>query len=187
MGAYAPTRRGSTQKVPLGSIPPSQLRRATSLFLKGGITGGPGLVLLSAAYHYPKGSPWNQGELCSLTNLWFVNEEYPAACKSKICGQRPGRECIFTANASICSAKNARNDVHAVISDLSPVLPILCQYSGLPLESRGAGGASRLRGWQPIHLMIYNLKRKSCNSEIESRLCQCSDPPRGAKIAQRTF
>ena len=53
-------------------------------------------------------------------------------------GQRPGRECIFTANASICSAKNARNDVHAVISDLSLVLPILCQCSELPLESRGA-------------------------------------------------
>ena len=64
-----------------------------------------------------------------MTNLWFVNEDYPAACKSKICGQRPGRECIFTANASICSAKNARNDVHAVISDLSLVLPILCQCS----------------------------------------------------------
>ena len=32
--------------------------------------------------------------------------------------------------ASICSAKNARNDVHAVISDLSLVLPILCQCSG---------------------------------------------------------
>ena len=31
--------------------------------------------------------------------------------------------------ASICSAKNARNDVHAVISDLSLVLPILCQCS----------------------------------------------------------
>ena len=31
--------------------------------------------------------------------------------------------------ASICSAKNARNDVHAVISDLSLVLPILCQGS----------------------------------------------------------
>ena len=44
-------------------------------------------------------------------------------------GQRPGRECIFTANASICSAKNARNDVHAVISDLSLVLPMLCQCS----------------------------------------------------------
>ena len=44
-------------------------------------------------------------------------------------GQRPGRECIFPANASICSAKNARNDVHAVISDLSLVLPILCQCS----------------------------------------------------------
>ena len=67
--------------------------------------------------------------LKSLTNLWFVNEDYPAACKSKICGQWPGRECIFTANASICSAKNARNDVHAVISDLSLVLPILCQCS----------------------------------------------------------
>ena len=64
-----------------------------------------------------------------MTNLWFVNEDYPATCKSKICGQWPGRECIFTANASICSAKNARNDVHAVISDLSLVLPILCQCS----------------------------------------------------------
>ena len=75
-------------------------------------------------------------------------------------GQRPGRECIFTFRtalalrrrgvpclrtscarhfspsglhlfASICSAKNARNDVHAVISDLSLVLPILCQCSEL--------------------------------------------------------
>ena len=73
-------------------------------------------------------------------------------------GQRPGRECIFTFRtalalrrrgvpclrtscarhfspsglhlfASICSAKNARNDVHAVISDLSLVLPMLCQCS----------------------------------------------------------
>ena len=44
-------------------------------------------------------------------------------------GQRPGRECIFTANASICSTKNARNDVHAVISDLSLVLLILYQCS----------------------------------------------------------
>ena len=40
--------------------------------------------------------------------------------------------------ASVCSAKNARNDVHAVISDLSLVLPRLCQCSELPLESRGA-------------------------------------------------
>ena len=31
-----------------------------------------------------------------MTNLRFVNEDHPAACKSKICGQRPGRECIFT-------------------------------------------------------------------------------------------
>ena len=73
-------------------------------------------------------------------------------------GQRPGRVCIFTFRtalalrrrgvpclrtscarhfspsglhlfASVCSAKNARNDVHAVISDLSLVLPILCQCS----------------------------------------------------------
>src|SRR5699024_12813787 len=44
-------------------------------------------------------------------------------------GQRPGRECIFTANASVCFAKNARNDVHAVISDESLVLPLLCQGS----------------------------------------------------------
>ena len=73
-----------------------------------------------------------------MTNLWFVNEDYPAACKSKICGQRPGRECIFTANASICSAKNARNDVHAVISDLSLALSILCQGSETwyPLDTR---------------------------------------------------
>ena len=40
--------------------------------------------------------------------------------------------------ASVCFAKNARNDVHAVISDESLVLPILCQCSELPLESRGA-------------------------------------------------
>ena len=31
--------------------------------------------------------------------------------------------------ASVCFAKNARNDVHAVISDESLVLPILCQCS----------------------------------------------------------
>ena len=87
-----------------------------------------------------------------MTNLWFVNEDYPAACKSKICGQWPGRECIFTANASICSAKNARNDVYAVISDLSLILPILCQFSvsakltvGLPFpqESHEAPSLSR--------------------------------------------
>ena len=53
-------------------------------------------------------------------------------------GQRPGRECIFTANASICSAKNARNDVHAVISDLSLVLPILCQCSEEPPRMEAA-------------------------------------------------
>ena len=70
-----------------------------------------------------------------MTNLWFVNEDYPAACKSKICGQRPGRECIFSANASVCSAKNARNDVHAVISDLSLALSILCQGSEARLIS----------------------------------------------------
>ena len=34
------------------------------------------------------------------------------------------------AAASVRPAKNARNDVHAVISDLSLVLPILCQCSG---------------------------------------------------------
>ena len=33
--------------------------------------------------------------------------------------------------ASVCSTKNARNDVHAVISDLSLVLPMLCQCSGI--------------------------------------------------------
>ena len=137
-----------------------------------------------------------------MTNLWFVNEDYPAACKSKICGQWPGRECIFTHSSqssihiarkaclwlllltgltSACfahsarpscassirngrpaapdglqyslahwayfglfralraafvrPAKNARNDVHAVISDLSFVLPILCQGSA-PYEFR---------------------------------------------------
>ena len=75
-----------------------------------------------------------------MTNLWFVNEDYPAACKSKICGQWPGRECIFTANASICSAKNARNDVHAVISDLSLVLPILCQCSAPAVRPSAGGG-----------------------------------------------
>ncbi len=55
-------------------------------------------------------------------------------------GQRPGRECIFTANASICSAKNARNDVHAVISDLSLVLPILCQCSAPAVRPSAGGG-----------------------------------------------
>ena len=88
-----------------------------------------------------------------MTNLWFANESarplvyalcrlrrpsVPAlrtACaraSSRFAasnGQRSGRECIFSANASVCSAKNARNDVHAVISDLSLVLPILCQCS----------------------------------------------------------
>ena len=52
-------------------------------------------------------------------------------------GQRPGRECIFPANASICSAKNARNDAHAVISDLSLVLPILCQCSESRYPAKG--------------------------------------------------
>ena len=52
-------------------------------------------------------------------------------------GQRPGRECIFPANASICSAKNARNDVHAVISDFSLVLPILCQCSESRYPAKG--------------------------------------------------
>ena len=33
------------------------------------------------------------------------------------------------AAASVRPAKNARNDVHAVISDLNLVLPILCQGS----------------------------------------------------------
>ena len=82
-----------------------------------------------------------------MTNLWFVNEDYPATCKSKICGQWPGRECIFTANASICSAKNARNDVHAVISDLSLVLPILCQCSVL-------GGYAQLRAYDKLAHML---------------------------------
>ena len=54
--------------------------------------------------------------------------------------------------ASVCSAKNARNDVHAVISDESLVLPRLCQYSvsakltvGLPFpqESHEAPSLSR--------------------------------------------
>ena len=43
--------------------------------------------------------------------------------------------------ASVCSAKNARNDVHAVISDLSLVLPILCQCSEV---DEG--------GYSPVHL-----------------------------------
>ena len=84
-------------------------------------------------------------------------------------GQRPGRECIFTFRtalalrrrgvpclrtscarhfspsglrlfASICSAKNARNDVHAVISDLSLVLPILCQCSAPAVRPSAGGG-----------------------------------------------
>ena len=61
-------------------------------------------------------------------------------------GQRPGRECIFTANASVCSAKNARNDVHAVISDLSLVLPILCQGSVRSPAFSLAGGCALLKG-----------------------------------------
>ena len=65
----------------------------------------------------------------SLTNLRFANESARPLANLTICGQRSGRECIFTANASVCSAKNARNDVHAVISDESLVLPRLCQYS----------------------------------------------------------
>ena len=136
--------------------------------------------------------------LKSLTNLRFANESARPLANLTICGQRSGRECIFTFRtdpqfsmvvplrsqarlwlsllhwayyglfpplaaasvrpcaslarcsgaadalwacpravspsglhlfASVCSAKNARNDVHAVISDLSLVLPILCQCS----------------------------------------------------------
>ena len=40
------------------------------------------------------------------------------------------RSSVPQAAASVRPAKNARNDVHAVISDLSLVLPILCQCSG---------------------------------------------------------
>ena len=85
--------------------------------------------------------PFSQRGVKSLTNLRFANESarplvfalcrlrrpsVPAlriACaraSSRFAasnGQRSGRECIFSANASVCSAKNARNDVHAVISD----------------------------------------------------------------------
>ena len=136
--------------------------------------------------------------LKSLTNLRFANESARPLANLTICGQRSGRECIFTFRtdpqfsmvvplrsqarvwlsllhwayyglfpplaaasvrpcaslarcsgaadalwacprafspsglhlfASVCSAKNARNDVHAVISDESLVLPRLCQYS----------------------------------------------------------
>ena len=100
-----------------------------------------------------------------MTNLWFVNEDYPAACKSKICGQRPGRECIFPANASICSAKNARNDVHAVISDLSLALSILCQGSETwyPLDTRfplHCSGSSPRRQLFHQLLTIYPISRK---------------------------
>ena len=70
-------------------------------------------------------------------------------------GQRPGRECIFTANASICSAKNARNDVHAVISDLSLVLPILCQCS------EGCERTFVVLSQPFYRLAAYGLRRKS--------------------------
>ena len=73
--------------------------------------------------------PFSQRGVKSLTNLRFANESARPLANLTICGQRSGRECIFTANASVCSAKNARNDVHAVISDESLVLPRLCQYS----------------------------------------------------------
>src|SRR5699024_10565660 len=39
--------------------------------------------------------------------------------------------------ASVRPAKNARNDVHAVISDLSLVLPILCQCSESRYPAKG--------------------------------------------------
>ena len=42
------------------------------------------------------------------------------------------------AAASVRPAKNARNDVHAVISDLNLVLPILCQCSEIRLTTLGA-------------------------------------------------
>ena len=141
-----------------------------------------------------------------MTNLWFVNEDYPAACLRtalafggavfRRCGRLLGVSSrlqplrglrLRTVLRSVCSplqpfgpspfckrlhpqfaivdphrtqsvlvalvahwayfglfppqaaasvrpAKNARNDVHAVISDLSLVLPILCQCSGFPLR-----------------------------------------------------
>src|SRR5699024_8142889 len=105
------------------------------------------------SYHTSRELERGSGNFCSLANLWFANESarplvfalcrlrrpsVPAlriACaraSSRFAasnGQRSGRECIFSANASVCSAKNARNDVHAVISDESLVLPRLCQYS----------------------------------------------------------
>ena len=121
MGAYAPTRRGSTQKVPLGSIPPSQLRRATSLFLKGGITGGPGLVLLSAAYHYPKGSPWNQGELSAKLTL-IVDK--PLVCQ-RICPTA----CLRTVSPTAAQCSGA---AHCVCSRLQPL-------RGLQRPAVGAG------------------------------------------------
>ena len=45
-------------------------------------------------------------------------------------GQQSGRESIFLRKCKHLLPKNTRNDVHAVISDESFVLPILCQCSG---------------------------------------------------------
>ena len=50
------------------------------------------------------------------------------------------------AAASVRPAKNARNDVHAVISDLSFVLPILCQGSVRSPAFSLAGGCALLKG-----------------------------------------
>ena len=168
-----------------------------------------------------------------MTNLRFANESARPLANLTICGQRSGRECIFTFRtdpqfsmvvplrsqarlwlsllhwayyglfpplaaasvrpcaslarcsgaadalwacprafspsglhlfASVCSAKNARNDVHAVISDLSLALSILCQGSGLPCV-RGTKEAA-----QPVAAIAADESSEA--RSIPSELCE---------------
>ena len=55
-------------------------------------------------------------------------------------GQQSGRENIFLRKCKHLLPKNTRNDVHAVISDLSLVLPILCQCSAPAVRPSAGGG-----------------------------------------------
>ena len=112
-------------------------------------------------------------------------------------GQRPGRECIFTFRtalalrrrgvpclrtscarhfspsglhlfASICSAKNARNDVHPTIRNGRPAAPEGLQYSLVHWAYDGLIRALRAAFVRPVI---------SDESLVLPILCQCSGKP----------
>ena len=64
--------------------------------------------------------------------------------------------------------KNTRNDVHAVISDLSLVLPILCQCSEGVDKSLAYQRPSRRQPWQNAGKMLCLLYRRRRESEPSS-------------------